>query len=103
MERPGTDWAARSPHPALRHLVRRYAGYTQDGVSLAIHRGLPGRSITLIISLADPIRMVGGPGAEHGPVRMQAVVAGLHLGPVLIEQDRYQQGLHLELNPVGLR
>jgi AraC-like DNA-binding protein len=103
MEQPGVDWAARAPHPALRYLVRRYAGYTQHGVSLAVHRGLPGRSVTLVISLADPIRLIGGPGAECGPRSLQAIVGGLHLGPALIEQDPYQCGLHLELNPVGLR
>jgi AraC-like DNA-binding protein len=96
MEQPELDWAARAPHPALRDVVRRYISYTQHNVSLAVHRGLPSRSVTLIISLADPIRMLDGPD-------LQALVGGLHLGPALIQQDTYQQGLHLELNPIGLR
>jgi AraC-like DNA-binding protein len=103
MEQVGLEWAAREPHPALRRLVRRYFGYTQRAVSLAVHRGLPSRSITLIISLAGPVRLVGGPGADRGPLTSQAVVGGLHLGPALIEQDRYQQGMHLELNPLSLQ
>jgi AraC-like DNA-binding protein len=90
------DWAERLPHPALRHLVRRYMGYAQDEVVLPVHRGLPTRSITLIISLAEPVRM------RHGPC-LRALVAGLHLAPALVEQDRCQRGLHLELNPIGLR
>ncbi|GAB3905907.1 AraC family transcriptional regulator [Kibdelosporangium lantanae] len=90
------DWTARTPHPALRHLVRWYMGYEQDDVTLAVHRGLPSRSVTLIVSLADPVRM------RHGPC-LQALVGGLHLAPALIEQDRHQRGLHVELNPVGLR
>ncbi|AXB44235.1 helix-turn-helix domain-containing protein [Amycolatopsis albispora] len=97
------QWATRLPHPALRQLVRRYIGYTQHGVTLAVHRGLPSRSVTLVISLAEPVRVVAGPGAEHGPLHRHCVVGGLHLGPVLIEQDAYQQGLHLELNPLGVR
>ncbi|UJW36013.1 helix-turn-helix domain-containing protein [Saccharothrix sp. AJ9571] len=97
------QWAARPPHPALRQAVRRYVGYTQHGVTLPVHRGLPSRSVTLIISLAEPIRVIGGPGAEHGPLRRHCVVGGLHLAPVLIGQDFHQQGLHIELNPLGVR
>jgi AraC-like DNA-binding protein len=103
MQQPEPDWAARAPHPALRHLVRRYAGYTQHGVSLAVHRGLPSRSVTVVISLADPIKVVGGAGTEQGPLRLQALASGLHLGPALIEQDRFQRGLHLDLHPIGVR
>ncbi|RZQ64833.1 helix-turn-helix domain-containing protein [Amycolatopsis suaedae] len=98
-----SDWAARPPHPGLRHLVRRYIGYTQHDVTLPVHRGLPSRNVTLIVSLAEPVHFVGGVGAERGPVSLQTVVGGLHLGPVLIQQDRYQCGVHIELNPLGLR
>jgi AraC-like DNA-binding protein len=94
------DYAARAPHPALRHLVRRYVGYTQRDVTLAVHRGLPSGSVTMIISLAEPIRLAGGPGGRQS---LQATVGGLHLEPTLIEQDGYQHGLHLDLNPLGLR
>lgn len=76
--------------------MRRYVGYTQHNVSLAVHRGLPSRSVTLIISLADPVRVVDGP-------HLLAAVGGLHLGPVLISQDRFQRGLSLDLSPLGLR
>lgn len=100
MAESDVDFATRAPHPALRHLVRRYIGYTQHDVGLAVHRGLPSGTVTLIISLAEPIKVVGGPG---GGSQAQAAVGGLHLEPTLIRQDRFQQGLHLELNPVGLR
>ncbi|ONI71264.1 AraC family transcriptional regulator [Actinosynnema sp. ALI-1.44] len=90
------DFTARAPHPALRHLVRRYIGYTQHDVSLPVHRGLPSGTVTLIISLAEPVRVVGGRSS-------QALVGGLHLEPTLIRQDPFQQGIHIELNPVGLR
>lgn len=100
MAESDVDFAARAPHPALRHLVRRYVGYTQHGVHLPVHRGLPSGTVTLVISLARPIRMIGGPG---GTRHAQAMVGGLHTAPALIQQDDYQQGVHLELNPVGLR
>lgn len=90
------DWAVRAPHPALRGLVTRYIGYTQHDVTLAVHRGLPGRHVTLIVSLAEPIRFVGG-------TSLRAPVGGLHTAPALIEQDRFQSGVHLELSPLGTR
>lgn len=83
----------------LKPLVTRYVGYAQDDVTLAVHRGLPSRHVTLIISLAGPVRMRGA----GGPVRLQALAGGLHTAPVLIDQDRTQAGVQLELDPLGVR
>lgn len=91
------------PAAALRPYVRSYVGYRQEDVSLGVHRGLPSHAVTMIISLADPVRLVGGPGTEHGPFASHGAVAGLHLGPALIAQDRYQCGIHVELEPLGVR
>lgn len=89
------------PSPALRPLVERYVGYRQDGITLGVHRGLPSRSITLVISLAGPVRLVGGPGAGHGPRALQGSVGGLRLEPALLEQDTFQEGIHACLSPFG--
>jgi AraC-like DNA-binding protein len=88
-------WAIREPHPVVRPLVTRYVGYAQDDVTLAVHRGLPSRHVTLVISLAGPVRMAGR--------SLQALVGGLHTRAVLIRQDRVQEGLQLELDPLGVR
>ncbi|GAA3577976.1 AraC family transcriptional regulator [Amycolatopsis ultiminotia] len=95
----GHSWAVRRPHPVLRPLVDRYVGYAQDNVTLAVHRGLPSRHVTLIISLAEPVRCAGLPGEGA----RQALVGGLHTAPALITQSRVQCGLHLELDPLGVR
>jgi len=97
------DWAVRRPHPALRALVSRYIGYRQHGVLLEVHRGLPSRHVTLIISLEAPVRLLGMPGTNQPPARRQGFVGGLHTGPALIAQDRVQAGVHLELSPLGVR
>lgn len=89
------------PHPAVRHLVARYIGYTQRGVTLSVHRGLPSRYVTLIIGLDRPIRVTGMPGQTS--FAFQGLVAGLHTGPTLIAQERVQSGIRLELNPLGTR
>lgn len=97
------DWAVRRPHPALRGLVTRYIGYRQHGVTLDVHRGLPSRHVTLVVSLERPVRMTAGPGPEVTGEESQAFVGGLHTEPVLIAQDRVQAGVHLELDPLGVR
>jgi AraC-like DNA-binding protein len=96
-------WATREPHPVLRPLVARYIGYTQHNVTLDVHRGLPSRHVTLIVSLDRPIRVTGMPLPGESPVSAQALVGGLHSGPALIAQDRFQSGLHVELNPLGAK
>ncbi|UOX85281.1 AraC family transcriptional regulator [Amycolatopsis sp. FBCC-B4732] len=88
-------WAVHEPHPVVRSLVTRYVGYRQDEVTLPVHRGLPSRHVTLVISLAGPVRMAG-----HS---LRALIGGLHTNAVLIRQDRVQEGLQLELDPLGVR
>lgn len=97
-----SEFEMRAPHPALRPLITRYIGYRQDEVTLEVHRGLPSRHVTLIISLAEPIRVID-PSGRRGPAELPALVGGLHTSSALIAQDRHQCGLHLELNPLGVR
>jgi hypothetical protein len=66
-------WAIRSPYAVLQPLVSRYIGYEQHDVALSVHRGLPSRHVTLIISLQDPVRMSG----RAGPVSVQGDQAHL--------------------------
>ena len=95
----GVTRVVRRPHPALRFLAGRYIGYEQDDVTLPLHRGLPSRHVTLIISLRDPVRV----RAQTGTVAASGLIGGLHTDPVLIAQDRTQCGIHLELHPLGVR
>jgi AraC-like DNA-binding protein len=97
------DWVVSRPHPALRALVGRYIGYRQHGVVLEVHRGLPGQHVTLIVSLAAPVRLLEMPGTDQGPASCQGFVGGLHAGPALIGQDREQAGVHVDLSPLGVR
>jgi AraC-like DNA-binding protein len=96
-------WVVREPHPVVRPWVARYIGYTQRDVTLGVHRGLPSRHVTLIISLEQPIRITGMPVPGESPASLQGCVGGMHLGPALIAQDRLQRGIHVELNPLGTR
>lgn len=83
----------------LRPLVSRYIGYQQDNVTLSMHRGLPSRHVTLIISLQEPVKILD----RVGPVMAQGLVGGLRTEPTLISQNRTERGIHLELHPFGVR
>lgn len=52
---PVVEVVAAPPHPALRPFVDRYVGYRLDGFPAGVHRGLPGRHLTFIVSLGSPI------------------------------------------------
>lgn len=87
------------PSAALSPYVDRYVGYRQDRLTSGTHQGLPSRSMTLIISLADPIRMLSMPDPAAAPQEFTGLISGLHAGPVTIAADRFQFGIHVELTP----
>ncbi|GAB3563607.1 AraC family transcriptional regulator [Amycolatopsis endophytica] len=95
------EWVIREPHPELRPLITRYIGYRRHGV-LSTHRGLPSRHVTLVISLAEPIRFTGMPRPDQSPGRYAAALGGLHTAPALIDQDVVQSGVHVEIDPLGV-
>ncbi|GAA1991771.1 helix-turn-helix domain-containing protein [Amycolatopsis minnesotensis] len=95
------EWAVARPHRALRPLVARYIGYTQHGMPAGVHRGLPSRFVTLVISLDEPMRVLGMPIPGESPLAARGMVGGMHTGPALLEQAPFQSGIHLELNPLG--
>ncbi|MEU6642278.1 helix-turn-helix domain-containing protein [Saccharomonospora sp. NPDC046836] len=97
------EWVARVPHPALRPLVTRYVGYVQHSTTPSLHRGLPSGHLTFIVSLREPIRLVGMPAPGQSPGAFPGLVAGMHLAPALIAQDPVQAGVSLELSPLGAR
>ncbi len=96
------DWVARAPHPALRPFVARYLGYTGFPPAPGVHRGLPSAHATLIVSLDEPVPVVGMPDPAQLPVRARALLGGLSLAPVLIGRERPQSGVQVELRPLGL-
>ncbi|MDQ3715393.1 MAG: helix-turn-helix domain-containing protein [Actinomycetota bacterium] len=87
------------PSAALSPYVDRYVGYRQDRLASGTHQGLPSRSMTLVISLADPIRMLSMPDPTAAAQEFTGLIGGLHAGPVRIAADRFQFGIHVELSP----
>lgn len=87
------------PSAALSPYVDRYVGYRQDRLTSGKHQGLPSRSMTLVISLADPIQMLSMPDPAAAPGAFTGLISGLNDGPVTICADRFQFGIHVELTP----
>jgi len=103
MDEPVTDVATASPSPPLRPYVERYTGYRLEGFPPGIHRGLPGRHLTFIVSLGDPVAIAAMPDPRHAPVALGAFVSGLTDGPATIVHDGSQHGISLALTPLGAR
>ena len=73
-----TEAVQAAPAPALRGLIAPYHGYRQEGLPPARHRGLPSPHLTLIITLDDPLTVVGHPD-PHAPAGCYLTLAGAHL------------------------
>jgi AraC-like DNA-binding protein len=89
------------PSPALRPYVNALVGYRLQGFAAGVHRGLPGRFLTLVITLDEPLDLTLPGGRVRS--RYDALVGGLHDGPVHIHHDGNQFGLQIALEPLGAR
>lgn len=92
----------RRPAPTLRPLIDAYIGYRVSGPR-GLHRGLPSRHLTLIASIGEPIDVVTQTDPRQGPDRYRFVVGGLQAGPALIATPELQEGVAIELTPLGCR
>jgi AraC-like DNA-binding protein len=96
----GMEHHTRPVQPALRPYVGDVVGYAYDGDPPPLHRGLPSRFLTLVITLDDPLG-VAWPGR---PVeKYDALVGGLHSTAVHIGQTPSRAGVQLSLTPPAAR
>jgi AraC-like DNA-binding protein len=93
------EMAAGRPASALAPLAVRYAGYVERGDAPVRRREVPSGGVTMIVSLGPPIR-VATPESD-GSVSVCSFVAGLHDGPAFTVHDGVQDGLQVDLTPVG--
>jgi AraC-like DNA-binding protein len=90
------------PPPALQPYVESAVGYHYAGFEPGVHRGLPSRHLTVVLSLDRPLDMTL-PDERRTPVSLGALVGGLHAAPVSIHHDGVQHGVQLQLTPLGAR
>lgn len=82
----------------LHPFVSSMAGYRVEGAGPGTHIGMPSGSITLIISLDQPLDLLGADGRQDS---FDTAVAGLHARPAHIHHDGRQHGIELGLTPSG--
>lgn len=104
MAEPQSEWLTRRPAPPLAPFVDRYVGYRLEGFPPGLHRGLPSRHLTFIVSIGPPIDVVAQTDPAQAPGRYRAVISGLQASSALIaHHDRSSEGVALELTPIGCR
>ncbi len=97
------EWVVRRPGRRIRPFVERYIGYRMTGYAPATHRGLPSRHMTFIVSIDDPIDVVQQSSDAQAPRTYHSVLSGLHATPALISHAGNQEGVAIELTPLGSR
>lgn len=98
-----SQWLVRNPALPLAPFIERYVGYRLVGFPPGVHRGLPSRHMTFIVSIGDDIDVVAQTDEEQSPQQYHAVLGGLQASSALIAHQGYQEGVAIELTPVGSR
>jgi len=98
-----SEWLTRRPAPPVAPFVERYVGYRLEGFPAGVHRGLPSRHLTFIVSIGPQIDVVAQTDPAQAPRTYRAVVSGLQASPALIAHDGFQEGVAFELTPLGCR
>lgn len=100
---PQSDWVTALPSPPLRPLIDHYVGYRMIGFDAGVHRGLPSRHLTFIVSIGPVIDVVAQTDPRQAPASYGCVLGGLQAGPALISHTGHQEGVAVELTPLGCR
>lgn len=103
MREPLVEMVAARPRPQLSPLVAGYTGYRIAGAEPGIHRGLPSRHLTFIVTLDGTVDLAALPDPAEPPTSLATLVGGLHTTPALISHDGHQHGVQLALTPLGAR
>lgn len=94
------EYRTRPLHPALGPYAGDIIGYAYDADPPDLHRGLPSRWLTVVVTLDEPLG-VAWPG---GPVeKYDALLGGLHSTAVQIGQTPSRAGVQLSLAPTAAR
>jgi AraC-like DNA-binding protein len=92
-----------APRVQLRPVVAGYSGYRVDCAEPGIHRGLPSRYLTIIVTLSGTVDLSALPDPALPPASFTTLAGGLHARPALISHDGRQHGIQLHLTPLGAR
>jgi AraC-like DNA-binding protein len=100
---PTSEWIAARPAPALRAFVDGYVGYRLSGFPPGLHRGLPSRHMTFIVSIGAPVEVAAQTDRRQAPDSYRCTLGGLQETHALIVDPGAQEGVAIELSPLGSR
>jgi AraC-like DNA-binding protein len=98
-----SHWETCRPAPPLAPFIEQYVGYRMVGFPAGLHRGLPSRHMTFIVAIGSDIDVVAQTDAAQAPAAYRCVVGGLQASPAMIAHDGNQEGVAIELTPLGSR
>ncbi len=75
--------------------------YASDGNVPGIHRGLPSPWLTFLVSVDEPVRVLGTVDAPEPATAYDVMVAGLHQAAARVEQPVRQAGVQLAVHPLA--
>ena len=90
------EYLTAAPSPQLAPFIDGYVGYRLSGFAPGLHRGLPSRHMTFIVSIGPSIDVVSQTDPRQAGASYGCVVGGLNLRPDLPVAQRPQggHGLH---------
>lgn len=97
------EFVTARPAAGLRQVVNRYIGYRLLGFPAGLHRGLPSPNMAFIVSIDRTVDIVAQTDRTRPPHSYQTVIGGLHSSPALISHDGNQEGVAIQLTPLGSR
>jgi AraC-like DNA-binding protein len=100
---PSREWVAATPAPALGAFVEGYVGYRLSGFERGVHRGVPSRHLTFIVSIGGPIDVLVQTNPRQAPDSYRCTLGGLQETHALIVDPGAQEGVAIDLTPLGAR
>lgn len=73
------------------------------GFPSGLHRGLPSRHLTFIVSIGEATDVVTQSDPRRAPARYRFALSRLQATPALIAHKGYQEGVAIALTPLGCR
>ncbi|MFC6013999.1 AraC family transcriptional regulator [Nocardia lasii] len=98
-----TEVVTAAPAPILSAFIDRYVGYRMAGFAPGLHRGLPSRHMTFIVAVGPPIDVIEQTDPHQAPASYRCVLSGLQASPAMIAHNGFQEGVAIELTPLGCR
>jgi AraC-like DNA-binding protein len=92
-----------APAAVLAPFVDGYVGYRLRGFPAGVHRGLPSRHMTFIVSIGPGIDVTSHTDPTQAPGTYGCVLSGLQASPATISHGGHQEGVAIELSPLGSR